>query len=458
MKLKFCGASKIVTGSSYFLTENGISFLIDSGLFQGEKEKIFNYKNIEFDPKELDFIIITHAHLDHCGFLPKLVKLGFNGPIYSTFQTRELSEVILRDSAKIQEFNNMKNGDTLLYDTKDVEVTLNLFKSINFNETYKHLNKIDFTFLPVGHILGAASVFLTFNNCNLLFSGDIGRIDQSIIKTFSDFDFKKYSPNYIVMESLYGGITHPKRDTCYLQLLNIIKETFNNNGSVYIPVFSIHRAQELLSIFKGYFKDNLINNDIKVIFDSPMGLKVTNIYKNNIDLFNEQFIKTNSLKTNNIGNSDYFNFQNLIIPSKKKRRLLELKQNKSIVLAGSGMADGGRIVSHLYKALENKNNAVIFVGFQAEGTLGRKLINGEKQVLINNEMINVKANIQEIKGFSAHADNEDLISWLNSFNLSNLKRVFLTHAEYDRILTFGEELSLKGYDYYAPNMYEEVEL
>jgi metallo-beta-lactamase family protein len=254
------------------------------------------------------------------------------------------------------------------------------------------------------------------------------------------------------MESLYGGIEHESRDTNIRQLLNIIIETYSRSGSVYIPIFSLHRAQEILNIFHSKIENDSELSNIQFYLDSPMAKKITNVYLNNLSLFNDNFINSSNFNKQSI--KDYFNFPNLKIIKKSKQSFNISNKRKSVIIAGSGMADGGRIIKHLYNNLENPSNSVIFVGYQAEGTLGNKLINNIKEVKIQDKLIKVNSNIYYLRGFSAHADHSDLKTWLNKFNLSQLKTIFLTHAEKERIEDFQSYLNNSKINSIAPEMFE----
>jgi metallo-beta-lactamase family protein len=449
MTITFKGAAQIVTGSSYLLNVDNLNILIDFGLFQGQNEQVYNFNPLNFDPSEIDAVLLTHAHLDHCGLLPLLIKRGFKGPIYSTIQSKQIAEVILLDSAKIQELNAIKTNSNEIYNTLDALATLSQFQEVDYNSLVS-FKSLSFSFLNVGHVLGAASIIINTSEGSILFSGDIGRVDQSILNGLDKFDNKKYQPKFIVMESLYASLSHESRDSSNLQLLNIIKETIAKEGSVFIPVFALHRAQEMLNILKHFFEQGHLSNDIDVYLDSPMALKITNIYKNNSSLFSPEFSKSNK--------SDPFNFDNLSLIKKSKKSIKISNKRKSIILAGSGMAEGGRIVRHLFSALNNTSNSIVFVGFQAEGTLGRALCDGNKKVLIDSKEVLVKARVSQLHGYSAHGDNEDLLYWLNSFGHKNLNKVFLVHSEKERAQNFQSQLNEFKINSYIPNIYETVKI
>lgn len=450
----YYGASQTVTGSNFIAKLQGVKICIDCGMFQGADVDLLNYESFKYNPADLEFVIITHAHLDHCGLLPKLVKHGFKGKIYLTPQTAEIVKVILFDSAKLQELReNLNQVDLpIIYNTADVENTIMQFELLPFNKAQNLTNDVSFKFIPAGHILGSANVYIEAGDKSYLFSGDIGRQDQSIIKRFSDFDNKTVTPDYIIMESLYGGELHESRDENMKVLLENVNQTLKSSGKVIMPVFALHRAQEMLELLKYYFENKLVKPNINVYLDSPMAINITDIYNQ----FSSDFNSSHSIlnKIVHFDNNARFDFEQLknVRKSKKSQRL---NNNQSaIILAGSGMADGGRVVRHIQNSVEDSRNVIVFVGYQAEGTLGRKLIEGEKSIVINNKTLQVNAKILYLRGFSAHADSNDLLAWLESFNLSNLKKVFLVHSDIDRAEKFANILNEKNIESYIPSMDE----
>lgn len=475
MKIKFCGATQTVTGSSFLIDLGSKKVLLDCGLYQEVDAQVFNNAPFEFNPSEIDYLFLTHAHLDHCGLIPKLVKYGFKGKIYCTFQTLELVKIILNDAAKIQELNlrlNRDGNNTLIYDTADVEYSLTKFYPVKALEEVIIDNDLSITFLPVGHILGASSVYIKTSNGNILFSGDIGRVDQSIIKSFNEFSFEKFAPNYIIMESLYGDKHHEDKDICINEIINSIKFIKEKNSKLLIPVFAMHRAQEILEILNYLIISNHVDKDFSIFLDSPMAIEICKIYMNNINEFNDSYKYLNdNVKFEYSLNTGIENINNLFIKQDERFIPLNLKyvdkQKKSkrlinavnaVIMAGSGMADGGRIIKHLYNGLENGNNIVLLVGFQAENTLGRQLAEGQKKVIINDKEINIKASIKYLRGFSAHADQGDLLNWLSKFDSTNLHQVFLVHGEEKSKILFSEILKEKGINNLIPITNQEIEL
>jgi metallo-beta-lactamase family protein len=462
--IKFIGATRTVTGSCYLLKVNGYKILIDCGMYQGMDVEYQNYLDFPFDPKEINFVVLTHAHLDHCGLIPKLFREGFQGKVYLTFQTAELAKIILSDSAKLQEIKQTSERDPdilasteLLYSKENVFSAIQNFKTLNFFQKVDLSGDLGFQLIPAGHILGAASIVFTYNNKNILFSGDIGRIHQSLIHSFNKYDYSGISPDYIVMESLYGGLRHIDKTSCVNELLTEIKKTLMKDATVIIPSFSVHRSQEILEILKIAFDRNVLPQDASVYLDSPMAFAVQRVYLSFPGQLNDRIQFTeNELVLDNV--TSRFNFPQFNLVKKLKGSLKISKNRRSIIIAGSGMADGGRVVGHLYSHLDNPNDSVIFVGYQAEGTRGRDLISGKKTVEINNKKISVKADIKFIEGFSAHADDMELMLWIKKFDTRKLQKIILTHGELIRSEKFQEELKNNGIFSVIPKQVEEIQI
>jgi metallo-beta-lactamase family protein len=451
--IEFFGAAKTVTGSNYLVKTDLGNFVVDCGMFQGEEVEHYNLEPITYDTKDVDFTLLTHAHIDHSGMLPKLVKAGFNGNIYATNHTIQITTELLLDSAKLQE-NAYQRGENygkytgvkaIVYNTKDAMQTINMFKVADYDTTFEPIPGIKVTYIVAGHILGAASIIVEVEDegktKKIVFSGDIGRIQSPLIPTF-DLNFK-YNADYVIMESLYGGQIHTDRHESTNKLVTIIKETVDNGGSAYIPCFAVQRAQEVLNDLKKAKASGALGNDLPVWLDSPLAQRVTGIYSKSL-----QYTEDSP-----------FDFPNLIYVKKFKQSAGLAKQSKQVVLAGSGMADGGRIMNHLVTALTNKKNAIIFVGFQAEGTLGRELVEGAKKVVIGTKTVSVNAQIHQLEGFSAHGDTNDYTEWLKRFLNDNLSKVFLVHAEPDRaeaLKSHFEKMNINNC--YIPSLKEEVTL
>lgn len=452
IKVSFHGAAGTVTGSNYLVETNHGTFVVDCGMFQGPGVEQLNLEDLQYDPKKVNFTLLTHAHIDHSGMLPKLVKHGFNGNIYATPNTIRITTELLLDAAKIQE-SNYERGDfygkytqvkAIVYNTSDAQNTIAMLRSLDTDETIEPLPGIKITFKTTGHILGAVNIIAEIEDegqtKKIIFSGDIGRLKSPLIETF-DINFTD-TPDYVIMESLYGGIIHQDRDESDAQLIDLINETIDRGGCVYIPSFAVQRTQEVLNDLKRAIEQGRLDKKIPVWLDSPLAQRVTNIYRNAL-----------------IGGESLFDFEGLNYVKKFKQSMKISGKPGNIIIAGSGMADGGRIVDHLSRGLSNPKNSVIFVGFQAEGTLGRALVEGDKNVVIGTRSIPVRAKIHQVEGFSAHGDTNDYTAWLKRFNTDNLKKIFLVHAEPERAEALKKHFESIGINKeIIPTLHESVTL
>ncbi|MDW7674998.1 MAG: MBL fold metallo-hydrolase [Bacillota bacterium] len=443
MKIKFLGAARTVTGSCYLVTTARHKLLIDCGMFQGDKStKELNYVNFEFDPKDIDFVLLTHAHIDHSGLLPKLVKGGFTGKIISTSATFELCKIMLPDSGFIQEMEverknrkNIRSGKPLLepiYTVEDARNTISYFSPIEFNEEIKLDEGLKVVYRNSGHILGSAIIEL---NCmeegdwtKVVCTGDIGDFNQPIIKDPVYIE----EADYVIIESTYGNRLRHRHLNKKEELLKVINDTMAKKGNLIIPAFAVERTQDLLYYLALLEREGKLKG-INIFVDSPLAISATEIFCNSIDYYDEQTIEL-------MGNSDECP---LLLPGLKFTRTAEesINLNKinsgAIIISASGMCDAGRIKHHLKHNLWRKEATILFVGYQAYGTLGRRLLNGEKQVKIHGEDINVRANISNIEGFSAHADQGALLKWLADFK-KKPQKVFVTHGEEDSAIAFAK--------------------
>ncbi len=445
MLLNFLGASQNVTGSCYLLEDKDTKILIDCGMFQEIGKTHLNLEDFRFNPKEIDALLLTHAHIDHSGLIPKLVKQGFKGPIYTTAATTTILTKILPDSAKIQKINAQRDGIPPLYSAIDVTQTLNQIIPIHFDTPHTISPNTTVTFRKASHILGAASIEIKTSGKTLCFSGDLGRKDSHILEGYG-----KYDPNVdiIVMESLYGNRDHEKIKNSLKKLTESINETINRNGNVIIPVFAIHRTETILYYLQQLLDTVQIPQDTKIFLDSPLASKVLDIYIKHPHLLNK---KLNSLvdpfgvKGHNL---------HIVTTHKESKRLK--RQKGAIILAGGGMVDGGRVLNHLNSFINDKKSSLLIVGFQAEGTLGRKLITCPEQITLNKKTRKVKIQIKEIYGFSAHAGQSDLSWWLRRYNKDMIKRVFLTHSLLEQSSTF--QSLHEDYPIDIPELYSSYEI
>ncbi|MFA5009887.1 MAG: MBL fold metallo-hydrolase [Patescibacteria group bacterium] len=417
ISIKFIGAAGMVTGSSYLVTTSTQKFLVDCGLFQGGYEADRkNYQPFSYDPKTIDFMILTHSHLDHCGLTPKLVKNGFKGKIYSTPATRELTETLLTDAAHIQEHGATDRNIETLFMQKDVLKTLRQFETYNYNRTFT-IGDIKIRLQDAGHILGAAIVEIWADGKKIVFSGDLGNSPVPIMKDPTLIA----EADYVVCESTYGNRFHEPPANREKKLLAAIRHAHKRNAKLIIPSFALERSQDLLYTLNLFRNTNQMPH-IPVILDSPLAIKVTAIYKKYTKLFDETFQKY--LKVD----KDLFSFPDFqqANTTAESKSINDLK-GTAIIIAGSGMADGGRVQHHLIHHLGETDAQVVFVGFCTSGTLGRKLIEGAARVRIKDMNIAVKATIRTINAYSAHADQNGLMGWLAGF--TNHPTVILTHGE-----------------------------
>ncbi|MGJ0846099.1 MBL fold metallo-hydrolase RNA specificity domain-containing protein [Tissierella praeacuta] len=437
MDIKFYGAAKMVTGSNYLVKTEKHNILIDCGMFQGNEEiERLNYNNFPYDPKEIDFLILTHAHIDHSGRIPKLVKEGFTGRIITTNATYDLCKIMLKDSAKIQEsdveWENRKRQRAgkppiePLYTMDNAESSLKYFEPYFIDQKIKINDNIQIRFKDAGHILGSAIVELWVKEgseeVKLVFSGDLGMPGRPIINNPDYID----EADYLIIESTYGNTIHESFEESTEKLIDIINKTVIRGGTVLIPSFAVGRTQELIYQLNKYYEYNPSIEEhmrIPIYIDSPMAVEATEAFKKNSSSFNEE-ARTLVLKGDNP-----FEFDNLrYIKSQEESMALNKYTFPKVIISSSGMATAGRIRHHLKHNLWDKRNSLVFVGYQAEGTLGRILLDGKKQVKILGEEINVGAEIYDIEGFSGHADQNVLLDWINKFK-KKPKKIFVVHGE-----------------------------
>ncbi len=459
MKIHVFGAAKVVTGSCYLVETEKSKILVDCGLFQGPKEITkLNYEPFRFNPKEVSDVILTHAHLDHSGLLPKLVRYGFSGKIWSTAATRDLTEVILRDTVHIQyddlrDINRVRAQKGLpplkeLYFTEDVDKTIDSFKIIPYDEMIKITEDISIRLRDAGHILGSAIIemFVTEKDksTKIVFSGDLGQWNVPIINDPTLID----SADYVFIESTYGNRLHEDVALREELLLDAVTTTFERNGKLLIPSFAIERTQELLYYFHRFLNQNKFPPE-EVFVDSPLAIKATDVFKKHRECYDSDAVS--EFKS-------VFSFPNLkLLVRKSQSKRVNNYEEPAIIIAGSGMCTGGRIVHHLRHQLWKKENMLLFVGYQADGTLGREILDGAKEVEILNEKVKVNAEVRKIESFSAHADSRELVRWLEGFK-QKPKKVFIVHGEEDAINEFKRQLTNFGFNCYVPSLNETVEL
>jgi len=452
LKLKFLGGARTVTGSCFYMECNNLKFLVECGMYQGEDAEEINKAAFDFNPEEIDYVFVTHAHLDHSGMLPRIVKEGFKGRIITTSATKDLLEIMLYDSAHIQESDTewltrkaLRAGNPPvipLYTTEDVRNVMPLIDIKKYGEIFHIGNGIKYRFLDAGHILGSGTLELWFQDSpkekKIVFSGDIGKKGNPIVKD----PLNPVEADFIVMESTYGNRLHKPLKESIDELVDAVKTTIKRGGNVYIPSFAVGRAQDLLYILNNLVRKKRLYN-INVYLDSPLAQEATKIYLSHPECFDEDAKKLFTTKDHNDSIKLHF------VQSAQESMALNKIKSGIIVIAGSGMCEGGRIRHHLKHNLWRSECSVIFVGFQGKGTLGRKIVDGAKTVHILGEEIAVKASIYTINGFSAHADQAELIEWISFFKDS--PEVFIVHGEEEVSMVFSSLVNERfGFKTYVP--------
>lgn len=442
VELVFCGASRMVTGSSYLLKVEGRQILIDCGMFQGGAEvESLNDEDFLFNPKDIEAVVLTHAHIDHCGLLPKLVKKGFKGTIYCTAPTREICEILLPDSAYIQSeqltwMNRKRQRAGLeallpLYTLEDVEATIPLFQSVLYDRVQEITPHISFRFVDAGHILGSASVEMEISGKKIVFSGDIGNQGTAILRD----PVYLSAADVVVMESTYGDHLHRSRQETIEEFRSIIQNAFEKGGNIVIPAFAVERTQEILyEIGRLYDEGNF--PEIPVYVDSPLAINATEIFRKHPECYDEATWEILKQGRNPL-DLPLLRLTRSVAESRDINR-----QKRAVIISASGMAHAGRILHHLKHNLWKPETHVIFVGYQAHGTLGREILDGAKSVKIMGEEIAVKAHIHSLGGFSAHADQAGLLKWVGPFE-SNPQKVFLAHGEYEKMQVLAGKMQEK---------------
>jgi metallo-beta-lactamase family protein len=459
MEIRFLGAAREVTGSCFQLISNGTQVLIDCGMRQGVKKNNHSGDSaFSFSPAEIDCVVLTHAHIDHSGLLPRLVKEGFRGKIFTTPATADLIKVMLLDSANIQE----KDAEWLtkksfraghdevfypLYNVSDVEMTLPLIEEIAYGSEGKAGEDMRFTFTDAGHILGSASVDLRYAGGakNIIFSGDIGKTGNPIIGD----PVHSRTADYVLIESTYGNRMHKDMDESVRELVEAINSTFKKGGNVIIPTFAIGRTQDLLYILNNLVRSGRLGK-IDVYVDSPLAEEATKIYLAHPEVYDDEARKL-------FGRKDARALKLHFIESIEESQRLNRIRSGAIIMAGSGMCEGGRIRHHFKHNIWRPECSIVFVGFQAAGTLGRKIVDGAARVNVLGEEMAVRAKVYTIGGFSAHGDRKELLDWLGVFK--NRPEVFIVHGEEKAALDFEQAVKEKfGFTTHVPTLGEAFQI
>ena len=443
VKISFHGGAREVTGSCYLLESLRAKILIDCGLFQGTQEcSELNFKDFKFDPRKIDAVFITHAHLDHVGRLPKLVRDGFAGKIYSTAPTKDLARLILEDALTLAKHEGQE-----LYGAEDFEKTFKIWEEAPYYKTFEIKDAI-FKLNNSGHILGSAFIEIWVEGRHFLFTGDLGNTPSALLPphdTFKDIE-------YLVIEAAYGGRVHEKPEERVLRLERAMEDATARGGVLMIPAFATERTQDIL-----FFLNEMLHfkriPEIPVFVDAPLAIKITSVFEKHPEFYKEEIRELYKKHPH------LFRFKKLRLTesTEESKRINDVPPPKAII-AGSGMMQGGRILHHLRRYLPDEKSILLIVGYQTAGSLGRRLIDGEKIIKLFGEEILVRAEIRKINGFSAHADDPQLFSFVEQ-NKDTLKHVFVVQGEEARALHFMQQIKDRlGVEADAPMLYEEFEI
>ena len=449
MRIEFHGAARTVTGSMHILHMNGSRILLDCGLFQGKRQEARERnRSFPFDPASIDAVILSHAHIDHSGNLPGLVKQGYDGPIYCTSATKDLCGVMLADSGHIQEkdieFLNKKLaklGEPLLeplYTSVDAAATRNLFRGIPYGKSFDVVQNVTARFVDAGHILGSASINLSARENGttktLGFTGDIGRWNMPIIR---DPQFMG-NVEVLLSESTYGGITHDPPEEMEQSLAKIIHTTFDRGGKVIVPAFSVGRTQDIVfSLHK--LRDAGDLPDFPIYIDSPLAINATDIFKQHPECYDDE------MRAHILNHHDPLGMSQLhYVRSAEESKKLNYRKEPCVIIAASGMCEAGRILHHLANNIGDPRNTIVIVGYQAENTLGEKLVDKSADVKIFGEFYKRNADVAVLNSFSAHADGNELLRYIHQFDRNILQNLFLVHGEYQRQVDLQNGLRLAG--------------
>ncbi len=465
MKIRFLGANRQVTGSKHLLDIGDTRILVDCGMYQEREFTDRNWEESPIDVQSIDAVLLTHAHNDHCGMLPRLVNQGLKAPIYATEATSELTEIILEDSARIQEEDaaykqkrhrkegrKVKHPVVPLFTPADVRKTLPLLQPVPYNRETAIGNQIRVTFHDAGHILGSSIIEVVGSHNGesrrFLFSGDLGQRDKPILRdpaVFSEAD-------YVIMESTYGDRNHNGSTDVEGRLVQIVCETIDAGGNVVIPVFAVERAQELLYHLGRLIRDGQIPQ-VEVILNSPMASEVTKVFQRHRECFDEEAWEMIQ------SGEPPFHFPGMrMVQSVDESKALHKKKQPAIIMATSGMCTAGRIKHHLKHNISRPESTILFVGYQAFGTLGRRILNGEPEVRILGSTYAVKARIERIEGFSGHADRNGLLQWLDGLKQPP-RHLFLVHGEEKGALNLAETIHTeRGWEVSVPKYQDKVTL
>lgn len=446
--LTFHGATGEVTGANFLLEIDGKRILVDCGMHQGTSaEEDKNWGAFAYDPASIDILFVTHAHTDHIGKIPKLVHDGFKGTIYSTEPTRDISKLAFDDAIGLLQDDAQIRGVEMMYNQNDIEAALKQWKVVPYHDKITITDDLSVTMYDAGHVLGSAMMEFNFKEKKMLFTGDLGNTPTPLLKNTETFT----EPHFLLMESVYGDRNHEEKEERKVHLQRVIEDTAKNHGTLMIPSFSLERTQEVLFELNDLVENGRIPR-MPIFLDSPLAIAITEVYRKHIDFLNKD---SRALSRTD----DIFNFPGLTIArTRDESKAINEAPDPKIIIAGSGMMNGGRIIHHAKRHLGESRATLLLVGYQAVGTLGRLLQSGEKHVKINREEIEVRCTIDTISGYSGHAGSDQLVEFVDSIK-KNIEEVFCVMGETKSQMFLAQRLRDQvGVHAVAPTEGERVEL
>lgn len=448
LKVTFCSGAGTVTGANFLIEGNGKKFLVDCGLIQGEKvADDLNWEEFSYDASTIDILFITHGHIDHIGRIPKLIHEGFNGRIVSTIPTREITEIMLADTAHLLSRDEEHNLAEI-YSPANIKKAMSLWETIEYEQKLNIDHGFQFSFKDSGHILGSGILEIIYNHRKIVFTGDLGNSPSPLLRNTE----KITGVDYLFMESVYGDRNHEDRDTRKSRLQDVINQNYERKGTLMIPLFSLERTQELLYEIDTLVEGNLIPK-MPIYLDSPLAIKLTAVYGKYEKYFNPIALKIIR------GGNDIFDFIGLkMTEDTEESKAILHSPDPKIIMAGSGMSNGGRILHHEKNYLPNANNTILLIGYQAVGTLGRSIENGDKKIRIMGEDVHIKAHVEKISGYSGHKDSDHLVEFVEG-TAKTVRKVFLLMGEPKASMFLAQKLRDNlGLETYTPMGGESVEI
>jgi metallo-beta-lactamase family protein len=428
--LTCCGGIGNATGANFLFEGDGVSFLVDCGLVQGSQfAQAENHEPLPYDASKVECLLITHAHMDHIGRIPKLVKEGFKGTIYSTSATKELASVMLDDAYGLITRDAQMHNLPPLYEKEDIARAISLWKTVEYHQSWKLYPEIEINLRDAGHVLGSSIIEVTINGTKVIFTGDLGNSPTPLLRDTEVIEGAKY----MVIESVYGDRNHEPKADRDEKLKQILNNAVNHGGTVVIPAFSLERTQVILYEINELIENNKLPR-VPVYMDSPLASKVTAIYRSHVDVFNDK------IKKQIAGGDDIFDFPGLIfVKNSEESRTIHGKGGAKIIIAGSGMSVGGRVLSHEAFYLSDPNATILVVGYQVAGSLGRRIEEGQKDLVIEGQKVKVHAHIEKIGGYSSHKDSDHLVEF-TSHSAESLVQVFVAMGEPKSSLFLAQRL------------------